>query len=193
MPPTHSSEQPESFRFLWPADDDQGGWITVTHGPGLPFPIEIKLGRMDRQLSLIGLRADFSQREAPAQITSRTLRQIRVGQILDELVSSYTEPKNLRGLGSDYEPALWFWKESVELLDRAAKELPPVEPAKQGREPSREQLRAFVGQYASHLRRGKRNAMTRTTKEAHMARSTGYRWLRLASQAGLLEGLEDEA
>ena len=134
-----------------------------------------------------------AKEKAPAQITSRTLRQIRVGQILDELVSSYTEPKNLRGLGSDYEPALWFWKESVELLDRAAKELPPVEPAKQGREPSREQLRAFVGQYASHLRRGKRNAMTRTTKEAHMARSTGYRWLRLASQAGLLEGLEDEA
>lgn len=180
--------EPE-YRILW--SSEPGGWSTVTHGPELPFTFDIKIGRRGRQLSLTGLRIDLSERKSgPRQVTSRTLRDIRVGRLLDQLADQYREPS--AGLGSDYEPSLWFWHEMVEVIDRTATELPPVEAPRQGRPPSREQLRRFVGLYASHLRAGRRNAMTRATTDAGMARSTGYRWFELARQEGLLEGLEDE-
>lgn len=179
--------QPEGYQF-WPIDDS---WIRVT-GSELPYPVNIKVTRTAQRLRVVALHI-----EGVTEVTSRNLREIRIGKVLEALASRLSGRKpswselNLSAM-SDYDIAVedWWWEQGD--ISAAIEEIPLSERAKQGRAPTREQLQEFVGIYAAHLAGGRRTAMTRATQQAHMARSTGYRWLELAREQGLTEGLEDE-
>lgn len=171
-------------------------WIRVT-GARVPQDVEIVVGWTNHELSLLAIRVDGRGTQPPEPITARALRELRIGEMMlalsDRLSNTDPSVADLEiGSFSDFEPALEDWRVQGGNLESAlaANTHVPLERAKQGRPPSTEQLRAFVGVYASQLRGGRRNAMTKTARDLHMARSTGYRWLEHAREAGLLDGLE---
>lgn len=202
--PRHDGSETEGFVFEAQGQTRELGviyepspWIRVS-GAAVPHAVEIVAGWVNQELRLLALRVDCRDIQPLEPITARTLRRLRIGEMMSTLSDRLA--KNDPSLAelqirsfSDYDPALESWRIDHANLAAAvatARTDVPAERAKQGRPPSLEQLRMFVGVYASHLRAGRRNAMTKTTRDLHMARSTGYRWLDHARHANLLEGLE---
>jgi len=155
------------------ADEGDGGeWILLDSPfpspsahpdfPTLPFPIAVKLGKSDDgRLVCIGMKLGLealTEWEAqsvlrppssPVQITSRTLREIPMGEILDDLAAWRTQP---------------FLVEDgfVEVLDAAVVESPAprVQPGRPGhplafyegiRDLYREALQASPGHIARYI------------------------------------------
>ncbi len=157
---------------------ERHGWVFV-EGGDLPQPVELKVGRRGTRLTVLGLRVDNSS-ILKLEIDARTLRSIKLGHILQQLGAGYTWPRDDDGPPTRVDVAT-----EARWLEDIARDLGASGPAKQGKAPDDQQLRGFVEVYRRELKTDPRRAMTTSTRLANMARSTGYRWLRLAQERGL--------
>lgn len=74
-----------TFRFNLPDPFLAESWIEVTDG-GLPQPVEVRVGGVADSLHLRSLKFDCGQ-----EITSVGLRQVRLGDLLDQLTQHLTQ------------------------------------------------------------------------------------------------------
>jgi hypothetical protein len=149
-----------------------GDWWTV-HVPGLAYTVDVRIGQhADGRLGITGLAVGA---DAPADVTARSLRQIPVTALLEQLerirdrtpaldelfgrapALERPDPRGRRGIPAE------FYAQVAEVYRRAAAQTPA------GRSP----LRAFRRRFA--------DAKGRTISEA-----TARRWIQRARDMRLL-------
>ena len=147
------------------------GWVRV-EGDGLPVPVDICVGSApDGRSVFTGLRIGGESAREAEEITSNTLRQIK----LSEILAAYFE-----------------YSQSVLEMERsiadASVPLPPgywqhVAPA---RGPDHEALKSFARAYLTELARQPQRAMTAAAKAHNISRATANRWAALCREFGYL-------
>ncbi|GGM67078.1 hypothetical protein GCM10012275_42000 [Longimycelium tulufanense] len=178
---------PERFEFHTEhiPDDDlitRGPWIEASAG-GLDAPILVRVGKSaDGRPVITGLIiGEYEDKE----ITSDTLRKIRVGALLSQLFEGF-DPDTPPGLTSpDAEGfsedlgAQIDWGLMHEHVWHPAQDADPrprqlAEARSRG--PSDDDLRAFAKTYHRELMRNPRRAMTATARALNISRATANRW-----------------
>lgn len=164
------SYNPDLSRSLRPG----GAWVRVSGGD-LPVPIELRIHRhQDGRYVVTGLLT--GDEFAPAEITSQTLRQIRLSNILAWLLADF-DPDNL--------PA-WSPRTSILVAaDLNAKALGHVA-ASPARGPNEQFLRDFARTYQIELARQPRRAMSAAAKAHNISRATANRWAAMCRERGFL-------
>lgn len=175
----------------WPRDDldrpavaisepDGDGWV-YADGRSLPQPLHVRFAMINGRPRPVGLKIDNG-----AEITSETLRAIRLPDILASLTRSWrADGPDLRGVKfKEYETARADWAQQ----DEALGQLPAVsvEP-KRGLPPSDELLRQFARTYIDEVASRAHGAVSRAARTHGVARSTAYRWLDLCRKRGYLQ------
>lgn len=137
-------------------------WVRV-EGGDLPMPVEILVDRTpEGRYMFTGLRLGGDPEEDEYEITSQTLRQIR----LSEIQAAYFE---------HFEP--------IRLMEESLAEVSyPLRP----RGPEHEALSAFARTYLTELARQPRRAMTAAAKTHNISRATANRWAATCRELGML-------
>lgn len=135
---------------------------------------------------------DASEQTEP-EVNAATLRSIRLGEILEHLAEAYLYPATTspETPPSEWQTERFAWLQRTLAIGDASQQL-PISPARQGKAPDDDQLGRFAATYERHRKTAPRRAMTLATRDAHMARSTGYRWLQMAEERGLIARHESE-
>lgn len=153
------------------------GWVQFVSEDGSRQPFALRFARRGGKPRVVGLVVDNGE-----EITADYLRSIKLGEAVEFWFDTELDDEDeLKALMNDW-------------LESSTDELPAL--PRRGNAPSDEALRAFVRAYQAAAVRHPRSAMTEVTRRSgpvRMARSTGYRWLRLARERGLYEETEDEA
>jgi hypothetical protein len=158
---TNDAADSSGYRFT----RDMSGrslWVRVDGGD-LPMPIDICVDQApDGRHIFTGLRIGGESGTEAQEITSNTLRQIRLGEIL----AAHFE---------HFEPI--FQMEAVLAADSY-----PIRP----RGPAHQALRDFARTYQIELARQPQRAMTAAAKAHSISRATANRWADLCRQLGYL-------
>jgi hypothetical protein len=148
-----------SYRFTENSASTLSVWVRVECGD-LPVPIDICVGwAPDGRRVFNGLRIEAEE------ITSNTLRQIR----LSEILAAYFE---------HFEP---IWEVHRSLAEFSVPLPPP------GRGPDGDTLMAFARTYATELARQPQRAMTAAANAHNISRATANRWAALCREYGYLD------
>lgn len=162
---------------------DHDGWIGVTEDR-VSQAFSIKIGRRGGRFCVVGLRIDNGR-----EVTANTLRSIRLGRVLEECLG---ESDVLTGDDPDEFEWVQTEKAIAEVFTADAREVIRnygTPRTRRGNPPSDEDLQEFAEAYKAHLTLHPRSAMHHVTRKGGpmpMARSTGYRWLRLARERGYI-------
>ena len=152
-----------SYRFT----RDMSGrslWVRVDGGD-LPMPIDIRVDRaQDGRHVFTGIR--IGGESGTQEITSQTLRQIRLAEIL----AAHFE---------HFEPIFQMEASLAEVSY-------PLRP--RGRGPDDQALRDFARTYQIELARQPRRAMSAAAKAHSISRATANRWAAVCRQLGYLPG-----
>jgi hypothetical protein len=147
------------YRFLEDLVHDD--WIVV-FGGGLPAPVDVRIERAaDGRYAFTGLRLGMGRRE---EITSQTLREIRLGEIMADYVETF-------------RPDITAEMEAS--AARASRALRPP------RGPDHEALAAFARTYMTE---NPRRAMTAAARVHNISRATANRWAAICRELGYLPG-----
>jgi hypothetical protein len=158
---SHDAPGSDDYRFTRDLSG-QGLWVEV-EGGGLPMPIGIQVHRDPAgRYVFTGVRIGGESFE---EITSQTLRQIK----LTEILAAYYEY---------YEPIF----EIEATLAEASRPLGRLRP----RGPDDASLRAFARSYQIELARQPRRAMSAAAKAHSISRATANRWAATCRQLGYL-------
>jgi hypothetical protein len=162
---------PDFSRSMRPA----GHWVKISSGD-LPMPVELRVNRhADGRYVVTGLL--MGDEFSPAEITSQTLREIRLSKILAWLLEDF-DPDNL--------PA-WSPRTTVRTIaDFNADLAGQVATGRGQRAPGTEVLREFARTYLTELARQPRRAMTAAAKAHSISRATANRWAATCRELGLL-------
>ena len=167
------STNPDLSRSMRPA----GHWVRVSGGD-LPVPVELRINRhADGRYVVTGLM--MGDEFNPAEVTSQTLREIRLGKVLAWLLEDF-DPDNL--------PA-WSPRTTIRMIaDVNADQAGQVAASRSQRAPGDQVLRDFARTYLTELARQPRRAMTAAAKAHNISRATANRWAALCRQLGYLPG-----
>jgi hypothetical protein len=162
---------PDLSRSMRPA----GHWVKISGGD-LPMPVELRVNRhADGRYVVTGLM--MGDQFSPGEITSQTLREIRLSKILAWLLEDF-DPDNL--------PA-WSPRTTVRMIaDFNADLAGQVATSRGQRAPGSEVLRGFARTYLTELARQPRRAMTPAAKAHNISRATANRWAGTCRELGLL-------
>lgn len=171
-----------SYRIGIPKEMDPapaGRWVRVSGGD-LPLPIDIRIdhgegGRFVVSGVLIG-REDVDRQE----ITWRTLRDIKLAAILDQLFRGFDPLQPGKWASNEEQQYAWvsLWEDFVRPAQSV--ETSPT------RGPSRSDLADFARTYLKHKAAHPNRAMTATAKELNISRATAIRRADAARKEGLL-------
>lgn len=179
----------ERERYLFnfePVDvpDVEGVWVEVSGG-GLLEPVRIRVNRSpDGRFVVTGMLLGATGRQ---ELTSDTLRSIRLSEIMRELFSDF-DPSNPPTPDPEDENgyvAWWLFKELV--YDRAA-----TVPSLPGSDEAGS-LAEFAETYLRCLARQPHRAMTATAELLHISRATANRRAAACRTRGLLPATEDRS
>lgn len=176
-PPIHEGR----YRFQWIPKGEQpampiGSWVSVT-GDELPMPVWLRIHQsVDGRFVITGLQLG-EESPAPNEITSQTLRQIRLREIMADLFKDYDpetplDPRKFETLIGAVAKA------NAEAAGLVAKRVP--------RGPDDAALRAFADTYRTELARQPQRAMTAAAKAHNISRATAHRWAVECRKRGLL-------
>lgn len=113
----------------------------------------------------------------PQEVTSQTLRQIKLRDIMLDVFADF-DP--------DAPPKGWpKFENLVAMVAKANAEIGFVAKAEK-RGPDAETLRAFAETYRAELARQPQRAMTAAAKEHNISRATAHRWAAECRELGLL-------
>jgi len=151
-----------------------GPWRAV-RGGDLPAPVKVRIHRhADGRYAVTGLL--IGEESEPQEITSQTLRQIRLSKIL-------------AGIFADFDP------DSPDDWPRTAMRVIADVNAGGGhvaagpsRGPGEQRLREFARTYQIELARQPRRAMSAAAKAHSISRATANRWAGMCRQLGYLPG-----
>jgi len=142
-------------------------WVRV-EGGDLPMPIEIRVDRaQDGRFVFSGIKIGTEGMWGYEEITSQTLREIRLAEIL----AAYYEV---------FRPDYVFEMESG-----LAKVSHPNRPP---RGPDNQALGYFARTYLTELARQPHRAMTAAARKHNISRATANRWAAVCREIGLLPG-----
>lgn len=166
-----------------PEEFEDASWTQVEAG-GLEQPVHVRLGySADGRRIITGLMvgATFPH----AEITSTSLRKIRIGAILEQLFDGYDEasPPPYDDFDAQIE-----WGLMHQAYDQHAAHLPESSRAGE-RGAEGESLIAFADRYRVEVDRNPRRAMTATAEAMHISRATANRWAKKARNLGLISGV----
>lgn len=163
-----------------PEEFEDASWTQVEAG-GLEQPIHVRLGySADGRRIITGLVVGGAFPHA--EITSTSLRKVRIGAILEQLFDGYdvAEPPAYDDLEAQIE-----WGLMHQAYDQHASRL--TESSRAGeRAASPSTLKHFAERYLMELDRNPRRAMTAAADALHISRATANRWARRAREEGLL-------
>lgn len=153
----------------------RGHWVRISDGD-LPAPVELRINRhADGRYVVTGLM--MGDEFQPAEITTQTLREIRLGRILSWLLEGF-DPDNL--------PA-WSPRTTIRTIaDFNADQAGQVATSRHQRAPSDQVLRDFARTYLTELARHPRRAMTAAARVHNISRATANRWAVLCRRLGYL-------
>jgi hypothetical protein len=161
-----NEEAPESGGYRFTSGHplhSPASWVLV-EGGDLPLPVEIRVDRMpDGRHVVAGLRIEWPP--DPRGITSQTLREIR----LSEILAAYYD---------EFQPDYVF-----EIESSIAEVSYPARPP---RGPGNQALMEFARTYMTELARQPRRAMTAAAKAHNISRATANRWAAICRELGLL-------
>lgn len=176
------------------AEAPPGAWLQVS-GPGLDQPIQIRINRDGSRYVVTALVVGT---DGTQEVTSETLRRIRLAEIMRELFKDFdpTAPPPTPHLDADGRVdsfdddsgflAWWLFKDEV--IDNAH----PVPGGSGGSQDARYQ--AFARTYLRELVRQPRRAMTNASEAHNISRATANRWAAICRERGYLpprEGTSD--
>lgn len=165
---------------------DRPGWLAVAGG-GLSQPLEVKIAIVAGRPRVVALRIDNGR-----EITARTLREIRLGAVIDDWLAGW-DPNDPPASSDVDEIEPWI------AMDRWVRDLNDVPDfagenrARKGTPPSDEVLRSFARVYLKHFRLRPRGAISRAAQDVPIARSTAYRWLELCRERGFVPPSEESS
>lgn len=174
------------YRFTWGPDGigpvlPAGPWVWV-HGGDLPVPVGLRVHRSaDGRAVFTGLV--IGNEFEPAEITSQTLREIRLSKILAALFEDF-DPGN---------PETWTAATSALVVSEMNAELGHSAAHVPVRGPSDEALRSFARTYLTELARQPQRAMTAAAKAHDISRATANRWAALCRRYGYLPSGEERS
>lgn len=164
-----------AYRFDWnppTSDGHRAPWLLVSGG-NLDQPLRIRVGRgTDHRFLVTGLVVG---EDGGGEITSDTLRRIRLGEIMRALFTHFEPGERL-----DPDDVLRYQMLRELVADRAA----PV--ATTSRSPQDDQYRAFAQTYLRELARQPRRAMTAAASAHQVSRATANRWAAVCRERGYL-------
>jgi hypothetical protein len=181
----HITRSGYEFSF-WPGYErsatPQGAWVRC-RGGDLPTPIELRIApSADGRWVVTGLMLgeEFDQRE----ITSKTLRAIKLREIVAELLEDYDPdaPPEWMNFASTFGYVL---RANATAAGHVAKT------AQRG--PDEATLREFARSYRAELARRPHGAMTAAAKAFNISRATANRWTQEARRSGFLPDVPREA
>jgi hypothetical protein len=152
-----------------------GVWQRVSSGD-LPMPVEIRVTRhSDGRYVITGLM--LGDQFKPTEITSQTLREIRLSKILARLLADF-DPDN---------PPAWSPGIAVRMAaDVNADQGRHIAAGRGQRGPSEKALRDFARTYLAELGRHPRRAMSAAAKAHNISRATANRWAATCRELGML-------
>jgi len=158
-------------------DDLPGLWQRVTGG-GLSTPLLVRIGQgRDGRPVVNGLI--IGAEEPPPEITTDSLRSIRLGALLAQLFENF-DPEN-PPTWEDGIPDQVEWGLIHEHVWR-----PAVRSGASSRGPSDAELDRFARTYQREFIRNRRRAMTATAEEMGISRATANRWAERCRDRGYL-------
>ena len=179
----------DEFQFLpdsRPSEEEFDGesWTWV-RGGGLEQPLYARIGwSADGRPVITGLLLGAG---GGAEITSSTLRSVRVGALLEQLFAGFTLDSFPKYGDLDDELE---WALMQQTYVAGAPKLPDDSRAA-ARGAGNELLADFARRYSEEIVRNPRRAMTTTAEAFHISRATANRWAERCRDIGLLPPRED--
>jgi hypothetical protein len=159
-------EQADLFRRL----AEEHNWLAIKEG-GLPFPVQLSLGRSsDGRLVCTGLV--IGAMDEPREITSRSLRELPLGDLLGSIARLRDDPD----VGS-------FLRATFELADDIG-ETPRHRPGPRGYD--REHFEHVAVVYREALAVAPRAPMQEVARRLSTSEATARRWVQRARDMSLL-------
>jgi len=156
-----------------------GPWRGVTGGD-LPVPVSVRIHRhADGRYVVTGLL--IGEEFEPREITSQTLREIRLGRILADCFKDFDPDR----------PQDWD-RTAIRMIADLNASVGGHVATGPSRRPDDQKLRDFARTYQIELARQPRRAMTAAASAHSISRATANRWAAICREMGFLPDVSKE-